>query len=113
MKEKPASNLKQGLTVLFFVVNVFMLVAIFSPEDHFSLSRNVASLDKEVAANPASISSPTSPNMVLEWRVEDRYQEGEWEVEKYREYEIYLDEENRIVKEEATSHYNYLKYWRY
>lgn len=112
MKGKPPSNLKQALTILFFVINVFLLVAVFSPKDHFNLSRVMDSLNQQVTATQAS-EPPSSPNMQLEWRIVDRYRQGEWEVEKYQEFEIYLDEKHQMVKETPTTNYNYLKYWRY
>jgi len=112
MNGKTPSNLKQAFTVFFFVVNVFLLVAVLSPKDHFSLSRVVESLDQQVTAAP-SLDPLSSPEMQLEWRIVDRYRQGEWEVEKYQEFEVYLDSENQIVKEVPTSHFNYLKYWRY
>ncbi|RKD26740.1 hypothetical protein BEP19_16190 [Ammoniphilus oxalaticus] len=112
MKGKRPSNLLHGLLIAVITINVFLLVAIQSPSGHFSLSRVAELVNEQVNATPVT-ASPSEPTMRLEWKVVERYKEEEWDVEKYREFEVYVDENNQIVEEIPTAHYNYLKYWRY
>lgn len=111
MKEQRSSNKIQGLTLLVLVVNLVLAVSILAP-GHFDLRNITESLDMEAATSPYTVDAPI-PHMQLEWRSVDQFLDGDWRVEKFQEYEIYLSPDGEILREIPTAHYNYLRYWRY
>lgn len=108
--ERTNSNMIPALAILFLVMNIFLFVAIQAPSGHFDLTNALQKENQETMATPLD---PPSPEMILEWKLVDLYTEGEWRVEKYQEFEIYLDDKGQKVKEMPTDHYNFLRYWRY
>lgn len=108
--ERTNSNLIPALTLLFLVMNIFLFVAIQAPSGHFDLENALRKENQETMATPIG---PSSPELILEWKMVDQYVEGEWRVEKYQEFEFYYDEKGQKVKELPTDHFNYLRYWRY
>lgn len=108
--ERTNSNMIPALTILFFVLNIFLFVAIKAPPGHFDPANVLRNENQETMAPPVA---PPSPEMMLDWKMVDQYVDGEWRVEKYQEFEIYFDEKGQKVKELPTNHFNYLKYWRY
>lgn len=108
--ERTNSNMIPALTILFLVLNIFLFIAIQAPSGHFDPANALRKGDQETMATPIG---PSSPEMILEWKMVDRYTEGDWRVEKYQEYEIYFDDKGQMIKELPTGHFNYLKYWRY
>ncbi|RXT07815.1 hypothetical protein [Ammoniphilus sp. CFH 90114] len=112
MKERHSSNAMQGLTLLVLVVNLVLAVAILAPEGHFHPRNVLDSLEREAVTSPYEIGM-SSPQMILEWKPVRQFNDGEWRVEEFQEYEIYLSSEGQILKEIPTSHFNYVRYWRY
>ncbi|MEW9668931.1 hypothetical protein [Ammoniphilus sp. 3BR4] len=112
MKEQYSSNAMQGFTLLVLVLNLLIAMAILAPEGHLNPKNVLDSLDREAATSPIEIGIST-PSMILEWKPAGQFIDGDWRVEKFQEYEIYLDEKGQIIKEIPTAHFNYLRYWRY
>ncbi|MBP1933619.1 hypothetical protein [Ammoniphilus resinae] len=110
MKEQGKSNFVQAATLFFLIVNICLGMLLFVP-DHYDPRKIL--IEAEEQANPTPVSSIAEPQMLLEWRLVDRYRDGEWSVEKYREYEKYVDTNGKMVREIPTDHYNFLRYWRY
>lgn len=112
MKEHHSSNAMQGFTLLVFVANLLLAMAILAPDGHFNPRNVLDSLDQEAMTSPIEIGIG-APQMILEWKPAGQFIDGDWRVEKFQEYEIYLDEKGKILKEIPTDHFNYLRYWRY
>ncbi|HJV45709.1 MAG TPA: hypothetical protein VJ824_08265, partial [Bacillota bacterium] len=91
MEKNRSSNLAQatGLFVLF--VNICLLLFILAPSGHFNLKRIGVDSVIETAISPKELPKPRE-DTVLEWRLVDTLIDGDWRVEKYREYEKQLDE---------------------
>lgn len=116
-----------------FVVNVILIVRLAGPHmpnsgRPFTGGSPAAYIIESVAALPSaqhadtttagSISQDDEPSMPtsafavhLEWRLVDTNQDGTDLVETYREFEIYKDHRNRVVKEVPTEYYRYLRYF--
>ncbi len=102
----------QGFILLVFVINLALAVSILTPQGHLDLQNVVDSLDMEAVSAPYAVDPPI-PDMNLEWRPVEQFLDGEWRVEKYQEFEIYLSPTGEVLKEVPTNHFNYLRYWRY
>jgi len=111
MKEQGKSNFVQAVTLFFFIVNICLGMMLFSPSNHYNPMKILVEAEKQIDVSP--VSSSVGLQMILEWRLVDQYRDGEWSVEKYREYEKYVDTNGKLVKEMPTDHYNFLRYWRY
>jgi hypothetical protein len=107
-----SSNYIQGLALLFLFVNICLFLFIFAPPGHYNPSNVLSNTATEAVVTPKSTPQP-SEDMVLEWRLVDTFNDGNWRVEKYREFEKHLDDKGKVVQEVPTSNFNYLRYWRY
>ncbi|MFD3447370.1 hypothetical protein ACFDTO_22520 [Microbacteriaceae bacterium 4G12] len=71
------------------------------------LSRNKESVPVE----KKSLDSTKQPkNFEVESKLESKKEEGGYVIETYREYEIYKDENGKVVETVPTANFNYLRY---
>jgi hypothetical protein len=83
-----------------------------------SIPNEVLLADAEADANSVETTSTeeggeeVAQNYTLEYVLEEKSEVDGYIVETYREYEIYKDEEGKVIKKNPTSNYNYLRYYQ-
>ncbi len=127
--QQPAakSNVVSALIVFVLIVNLFLILKIAAPDGHHQLSRIIkpnaafivqdefivpASADRQQSEATSGEIRPKNESVSLEWQLIGTGYDGQYSVETYREYEIYKDEHDRVIKSVPTSHFNYLRYWQ-
>lgn len=122
---------KPSILSFFLVITVFIngliLFMITAPAGHFDLSHVIRPVDLSImpeqmnqqkwgdTAVNVDRGEDTEQDLIMElqWKLEDIRVEGNYEIEAYREYEIYKNVQGEIIETRATDHYEYLRYWRY
>ncbi len=122
---------KQSIITFFLVITVFINVLILfmiaAPAGHFDLINVVQPVelpDTQLQMNldlggEATVDvaggDETEHDLIMElqWKLEETKIEGDYEIEAYREYEVYKNAEGKVIETRATEHYEYLRYWRY
>ncbi|WP_025845404.1 hypothetical protein [Paenibacillus ehimensis] len=61
-------------------------------------------------ASGSSANGAKQYSVFTQWKLADRYQDGSYLVEAYREYEIYKDRNGKTVKTVPTENFNYIRY---
>ncbi len=123
-----AMNVFSKKSVWIFIVvflNLLLALLIMADRKHsFAfLSDGAMSLvgKVEVGGEPAvatgafatldsSVSGARQYSVFTQWKLTDRYQDGKYLVEAYREYEIYRDRNGKTVKTLPTENFNYIRY---
>lgn len=105
------------LILTLFFTNLILVALIFAPQGHYNLSNiiNTTNATQPVLGmgDNHDMTDRQDLQMILEWRLEDITVNGDYEIQKYREFEIYRDNEGHIIKTIPTHHLEYLRYWRY
>lgn len=116
MLSKTASTIFIFLFLLFFIA-VTAYLETFQVErtdtGNFLTSYSVMPEENEVNANinegEEDILNTIIP--ILEDRFVEREYIDDQVVEKYQEYEIYMDEKGNVIKTVPTSNFNYIRYY--
>jgi hypothetical protein len=105
--------MKTGIALFAILVVIILTGFLDSPdnwEDHegVNLMNDLAQDEEEASTQLVDEDVPAfaSVEMILEETTED---DGDI-VEIYREYEIYTDEQGKVIKREPTDNYDYLRY---
>ncbi|WP_085992677.1 hypothetical protein [Oceanobacillus senegalensis] len=101
------------LSFIGILLIIILIAFLDSPEDVYhgftpDFSGDVSQATEEVNADGINEIVPTYSSLeyvLVSTRVEDGYM-----IEKYREYEIYEDENGVVVKREPTSNYEFIRY---
>ncbi|WP_010283188.1 hypothetical protein [Bacillus timonensis] len=101
-----------AICILFiiFVTGVIEADDVFEYKNAISVSG--MSSDEEVTANPEAKNPDQEVVPVLEMVLVDTEIVNGNKVETYREYEVYRNEANEVIKKVPTDNYEYLEYWR-
>ncbi|NEN80710.1 hypothetical protein [Paenibacillus elgii] len=62
------------------------------------------------SASGSSVNGAKQYSVFTQWKLADRYQDGSYMVEAYRQYEIYKDKNGKTVKTVPTENFNYIRY---
>ncbi|WP_163853376.1 hypothetical protein [Paenibacillus elgii] len=62
------------------------------------------------SASGSSASGAKQYSVFTQWELADRYQDGSYMVEAYRQYEIYKDKNGKTVKTVPTENFNTIRY---
>lgn len=84
----------------------------FGSDGAMSLLGKVEVRGEPAIATGAFSASGSSANgsVFTQWKLADRYQDGSYMVEAYRQYEIYKDKNGKTVKTVPTENFNYIRY---
>ncbi|MCC3358590.1 hypothetical protein [Bacillus sp. REN16] len=99
-----------GILFIIFVTGVIEADDVFVYKNAISVSD--MSSDEEVTANPEEKNSVKGMIPELEMQFVDTEVVNGNKVEIYREYEVYRNEANEVIKKVPTDNYEYLEYWR-
>lgn len=99
-----------GILSIIFVTGVIESDDVYEYKNAISVSG--MSADEEVTANPEEDTSDEEIVPELEMQYVDTEIVNGNKVEIYREYEIYRNEANEVIKRVPTDNYEYLEYWR-
>lgn len=98
-----------GILFIIFVTGVIEADDVFEYKNAISVSGQ--SSDEEVTVNPEEKNLVEGLIPELEMQFVDTEMVNGNKVEVYREYEIYRNEANEVIKKVPTDHYEYLEYW--
>ncbi len=99
-----------GILFIIFVTGVIEADDVYEYKNAISVSGMTS--EEEVSANPEGNNSVEDVLPELEMHyVNTEVVKGN-KVEIYREYEIYRNEANEVIKKVPTENYEYLEYWR-
>jgi hypothetical protein len=99
-----------GILSIIFVTGVIESDDVYEYKNAISVSG--MSSDEEVTANPEEDTSDEELILELEMQYVDTEIVNGNKVDIYREYEIYRNEANEVIKRVPTDNYEYLEYWR-
>lgn len=127
MKNKYA-NKKWVFIGLVTFFNILLAVLIMNRHDFFkspsteetapSFVGKVETVSKSDLPAGVTSDSETSENkykhysLYTEWKLAKSYQDGDYLVESYQEYEIYKDERGTLIKTVPTDNFKYLRYYQ-
>lgn len=97
-------------TTFLFLCIIVLLVAYLDSPYSFIHSGFSYSTSEPAVAQPVEVEPPTDVP-VLENRLESVEKMDGYYVEIYQEYEVYYDEEGKVVKREPTSKTESVRYW--
>ncbi|MFT4412271.1 hypothetical protein ACLM5H_00290 [Fredinandcohnia humi] len=99
-----------GLCFIIFVIGLMESADVIHYQDEIVVSD--MSPEEEVNASPEDevLLEELIPTLEMEY-VDTEVVNGNT-VEVYREFEVYRDKNNNIIKKVPTDHYEYLEYWR-
>lgn len=98
-----------GILFIIFVTGVIEADDVYEYKKTISVSG--MSSDEEVTAEPDEKDSIEGLIPELEMQFEDTEIVNGNKVEIYREYEVYRNEDNEVIKKVPTDNYEYLEYW--
>lgn len=132
--------MKKYLPPIGFIVVVMMLIYLDSPyslinKDYvqvtsipneviladgeaLEIDSEAASADSEIADEKdtektnAEEADEAFASYSLEMILEEKNLDGDYVIEEYREYEVYRDENGKMVKSVPTSNFDYLRYYQ-
>ncbi|MDQ0232324.1 hypothetical protein [Metabacillus malikii] len=105
---------KLGLMV--FIFTVIMIIGFLDSPIHFEKESALASFpnlsEEEVSTNATNEQPSEENNQVysLETKLVDIMEDDGYKVEVYREYEVYKDENGKLIETIPTENYQYLRY---
>lgn len=99
-----------GIVFIIFVTGVIEADDVFEYKNAISVSG--LSPDEEVTANSDEENAIKGLIPELEMQFFDTEIVNGNKVEIYREYEVYRNEANEVIKKVPTDNYEYLEYWR-
>ncbi|MEH7225938.1 hypothetical protein V7112_19170 [Bacillus sp. JJ1566] len=99
-----------GILFIIFVTGVIEADDVFEYKNAISVSGLPS--DEEVSVNPEEKNSVEGLIPELEMQFVDTEIVNGNKVEVYREFEIYRNEANEVIKKVPTDNYEYLEYWR-
>ncbi|MEH7383508.1 hypothetical protein V7138_23825 [Bacillus sp. JJ1533] len=98
-----------GILFIIFVTGIIEADDVFEYKNAISVSG--MSSNEEVTANPdEKMIEGLVPELEMQF-VDTEMVNGN-KVDIYREYEVYRNEANEVVKKVPTDNYEYLEYWR-
>lgn len=96
-----------------FLAPIVIIFTVVAHIDHEMVMQD----DRVVIGDIGSDSTPVNTeeeeilSFTLEKRFEKRERVGDYWVETYREYEVYVDNEGNVVEVVPTSTFDYIRYW--
>ncbi|WP_449539649.1 hypothetical protein [Ferdinandcohnia sp. Marseille-Q9671] len=99
-----------GILSIIFVVGIMEADDVYRYKDEIVVSDMTP--NEEVSANPDAENAVEELIPTYEMELVDTEVINGNKVEIYREYEIYRNDANEVVKKVPTDNYEYLEYWR-
>ncbi|USK86950.1 hypothetical protein [Peribacillus asahii] len=101
---------QEKLLILLNVILIIMAVSYLETKTNLATSENVP-LNVPVDGQVKTLVNDVNGNIyTLETKLVGQKKENGYLVEIYREYEIYKDNNGKIIKSIPTSHFEYLRY---
>ncbi|WHX98240.1 hypothetical protein [Neobacillus sp. DY30] len=97
-------------TFLFLCGFVALAAYLDSPFSIIHSSYSYSTTSEPAVVQPVDVEPPTDVP-VLEYMLDDVKKMNGYFVETYQEYEVYYDEDGKVVKREPTSKTESIRYW--
>ncbi|MBO8170789.1 MAG: hypothetical protein H0Z33_02740 [Bacillaceae bacterium] len=116
------AGIVSAVLFLTITVNLILIAMILAPRGHYDPANVMRSITVTYDSNTINqekrvrLTLPEreeSERMELTWRLIETSVKGDYQIETYREYEIYKNSEGDVIRTVPTEHFEYLRYWRY
>lgn len=97
-------------TFLVLCIIVALVAYLDSPYSFIHSDYSYSTISEPAVAQPVDV-EPSTDVPVLEYMLDDVQKMNGYFVETYQEYEVYYDEEGKVVKREPTSKTESIRYW--
>lgn len=97
-------------TFLILCIIVALVAYLDSPYSFIHSGYSYSTISEPAVAQPVDVEPPTDV-LVLETRLDSVQRMDGYYVEIYQEYEVYYDENGKVVKRDPTSKTESVRYW--
>jgi hypothetical protein len=97
-------------TFLFLIIIVALIAYLDSPYSFVHSGYSYSTISEPAVAQPVDVEPPADVP-VLEYMLDDVQKMNGYFVETYQEYEVYYNEEGKVIKREPTSKTESVRYW--
>ena len=115
MEQRSLVNLNKFLTAIG-ILSIILVTGVIEADDVYEYKNAISvsnmSSDEEVTANPEDNATVEELIPELEMQYVNTEIVNGNKVEIFREYEIYRNEADEVIKKVPTDNYEYLEYWR-